>query len=530
MENIETKGYIVYTIIGSVLISFSYLIFAFNPLGIITDKLTEFGPNSTVYSFWKEPPFAAFIKIYMFNVTNPKEFIDGREKLKVNEVGPYVYKEILYNVNSTFNDNGTITFTPKRKLEFVREHSIGDPFVDRLLLPNVPLLGITGALDKESMLVKLGIASLSAYLRTEALLNLSVSDFLHGYEDPLLGLANNYLPSWIDFSRFGVLDRIMNLDNDSSIVTLNINPKIKMSVNKLLTKEERMQPFSIQKWDGSSGLREWGYQIPKSNETLPQNSKCSLIEGSFMGTLFPPYFQSNRTLKLYRRAFCRTIPIVFDKMTTTKDGFEAYTYRLKKDFLAQKEENIENSCFCLNDNCLLKGLGDLSPCYYGIPIALSQPHFLNSDPLLLQAVEGLYPEEEKHDSKMIIHSALGVPLQADLRIQINLAIPTTKFNPTTRPFNDLTIPLLWISVSLDDVPSNIKFYITLLYHVLPILQQLIAYSLIILAALLICGSALVIILSNRPNTKRKTFSVNYSQIPVSSLQSKLLYRNVITER
>lgn len=43
---------------------------------------------------------------------------------------------------------------------------------------------------------------------TKAFLNLTVEEFLWGYEDKLVTIANRFLPSWIDFGNFGILDRV----------------------------------------------------------------------------------------------------------------------------------------------------------------------------------------------------------------------------------------------------------------------------------------------------------------------------------
>jgi scavenger receptor class B, member 1 len=80
-------------------------------------------------------------------------------------------------------------------------------------------------------------------------------------------------------------------------------------------------------------------------------------------------------------------------------------------------------CYCNKDEiCLKKGLGNISPCYYSrydfkfkslfshvflnlfldIPVAASFPHFYNSDPSLINEVEGLKPIKEKHESIIII--------------------------------------------------------------------------------------------------------------------------------
>lgn len=51
-----------------------------------------------------------------------------------------LYREILHNINSTFNDNGTISYTQRRYIEFIRDLSIGDPHVDTIISPNIPLV------------------------------------------------------------------------------------------------------------------------------------------------------------------------------------------------------------------------------------------------------------------------------------------------------------------------------------------------------------------------------------------------------
>lgn len=44
------------------------------------------------------------------------------------------------NTKTHFNDNGTVTFMPIRMLQLERDKSIGDPKVDRIIIPNIPLV------------------------------------------------------------------------------------------------------------------------------------------------------------------------------------------------------------------------------------------------------------------------------------------------------------------------------------------------------------------------------------------------------
>jgi hypothetical protein len=49
--------------------------------------------NTLSYKLWEKPPVSPHIAIYVFNYTNADEFEKGIDtKLKVREVGPYVYR------------------------------------------------------------------------------------------------------------------------------------------------------------------------------------------------------------------------------------------------------------------------------------------------------------------------------------------------------------------------------------------------------------------------------------------------------
>lgn len=73
---------------------------------------------------------------------------------------------------------------------------------------DVNLQGITAALVEKSMFVNLAVASITSYLGSKAFHPLTIDEYLWGYDDPLVTLANTVIPSWINFPRFGILDRV----------------------------------------------------------------------------------------------------------------------------------------------------------------------------------------------------------------------------------------------------------------------------------------------------------------------------------
>ena len=51
------------------------------------------------------------LKVHIFNYTNIDRYLAGKEnKIVVKDVGPFVYREHTKKVETSFNDNFTITF------------------------------------------------------------------------------------------------------------------------------------------------------------------------------------------------------------------------------------------------------------------------------------------------------------------------------------------------------------------------------------------------------------------------------------
>lgn len=116
-----------------------------------------------------------------------------------------------------------MTYQPRRFLKFRRDLSIGDPDVDTIMSPNIPLLGITASLQNTSMITNLGITSVTTMLGTKSIVNITISQYLWGYEDRLVTLANRVIPSWINFEKFGILERVSTLEIKKNNSTFEIS-------------------------------------------------------------------------------------------------------------------------------------------------------------------------------------------------------------------------------------------------------------------------------------------------------------------
>ena len=62
----------------------------------------------------------------------------------------------------------------------------------------------------------------------------------------------------------------------------------------------------------------------------------------------------------------------------------------------------------------------MTACQGDAPMLLSWPHFYGGDPSLVEQVEGLSPDIDKHQFGIDILPQLGVGLRAAIRLQINI--------------------------------------------------------------------------------------------------------------
>ncbi|KFB46340.1 AGAP004643-PA-like protein [Anopheles sinensis] len=501
-------------------------------------KLSMF-EGSYLHRLWKKPPLEVFISIYVFNITNPEEFMSGKERLRVQEIGPYVYQEFLEHRNSTFNANGTLSFVPIRRQVFVPERSVGDPQEDRIMIPNIALLGVSSAAYRMSTFAAFAVAAALKPLGMSPILNITTHDLLWGYDDPLVRIASSLLPDIIHFQKIGVLDRMF--DDGFDTVTINLPESVRNQqrsdedgtldgelsdelveslhddyyheiVSPRPAGEEPIRDYSIDLWNGSPGLAHWGYVAKDHWDADRRNTPCNTLQGAYDGSVFPRNISKTEVFKVYRKAFCRTLPIAFEREGEV-DGIKAYWFSIQENAFESSVDDPYTSCYCKNNQCLPKGLGDLSPCWYNIPVAVSLPHYYKGDPRLSQAIDGLSPNKEKHDAVIIMQPQLGIPMQANIRVQISL-LTNISFNSELKPFHNSVIPLIWAEMSLEKLTPELILLLNILFGVAPYLQTGLVCLLALLGASLLATAGLVLLCSAEATTfeydPRK--SIRYSTV------------------
>ncbi|BES87493.1 scavenger receptor class B, member [Nesidiocoris tenuis] len=395
-------------------------------------------PGSEVFEAWKKPPMKLLICIHIFNYTNMPEYMAKiDDKIKIEEVGPYCYRETQMKKNVTFNSDGTVTYGDVRKHEFDPIESKGSPN-DTLVVPNLALIGALGMTKNLNFLMKL---SLSMFLKNiihykESMMEVKADQFILGYDDKLVKLGlklAKLLKAEIPFDKFGLLSARATETDDSITVRTGTNDVDRIGIVTEVNGEPQMYA-----WPGE---------------------ECNRIDGSD-GAFFPRRtINESATLYLFHKDMCRRMPFVFGREVEFQEGVKAMRFVPAPQLFQSK-----GTCFCLNNTfCPPDGVFDTSPCHEGAPVLMSFPHFLHSDPILSAPFEGLRPDPEKHSFHIDIQRMLGFTVDSVSRIQMNMQVRKSRgYEGFLKEFPDkMILPIAWLQVSTGKMPDSL---FRVIYH------------------------------------------------------------------
>lgn len=307
-----------------------------------TGEFQSFYSSSSVNHFIKDP-------------TPDKEHLNSLIQLHL-----ITSREFLEHLNSTFNEDGTMSYVPHRSHRFIPERSIGHPSDFRIQVPNIPLLGMSSQMNKWSIFGAMTLSSLAMSLKLQPVLTMSVEDYLWGYDDPLVRFGSQVIPSFINIDKFGLLDRMFDDGEDVVEMRLPNSTEANRTDQEQAKRPPQPRDYSIETWDHRLGLKQWHYD--EDDQLSERNTPCNTLQGTYDGTLFPKGF--NEDFRVYRKAFCRTLPLRH-KHSDRDKGINVEWFEFDGRAFHNDATDPESSCYCdEQQRCLRQGLSDISPCYY----------------------------------------------------------------------------------------------------------------------------------------------------------------------
>ncbi|CAG9800444.1 unnamed protein product [Chironomus riparius] len=413
--------------------------------------------NDTLsFHYWQRPGVIRLTKVYIFNVTNPEGFLNG-EKPKLVEVGPFVYREDMEKVNINFYDNYTVSYQHNKILQFVPELSVDQNL--RLTTANIPLLTLTTQSKHLTYIMKKGISFALTAAQYKPFVSKTADELVFGYDDTLVALAHRFYPrNKRPLEQMGLLNGRNGTLSEISTINTGMG-------------EDGMHKFGyLDRLNGLDRLPHWRHK--------PCNN-ISASEGSF----FPPrdITKSDRVY-VYDKDLCRVIPLDYVK-PVVKDGISADLYQLPRD--AYGGSNKDNMCFNEEDYAAEDGLQNISPCQYGAPVYISNPHFYESNPKFLKDVEGLEPNRDLHETYFKIQPQLGVPVEGKVRVQLNLRVEHAPAIKCVEKFRDFLFPIMWLEEGISELTPPIRRWIYLGTVFAPTAIPLFSYGMVVGGAFII---------------------------------------------
>uniref|UniRef100_A0A672IW51 Lysosome membrane protein 2-like n=1 Tax=Salarias fasciatus TaxID=181472 RepID=A0A672IW51_SALFA len=372
--------------------------------------LTE---KSQVFEGWKNPPPPVYMEYYFFNVTNPEEFLAGG-KAAVQQIGPYTYREYRPRENITFLENGTKVYALNPKtFVFVPEKSAGYNF---MLSWTFPLI-----CPKQ-----IGTPS-NSLLPSQLFMNRTVHEVLWGFKDPLLTKIHSMKPEVDEY--FGLMWK-KNGTHEGEFV--------------FHTGEENYLDYGkIDTWNGLREMSWWS------------SNQSNMINGTD-GAVFHPLINRNELLYIFAADLCRSIHLAYVKDVEVK-GIQAFRFAPPSDVLMSPKDNPTNAGFCVPaGDCLGTGVLKVSVCREGAPIVVSFPHFYQADPKYINAVDGLNPNKEEHETYLDLQPTTGVPIRACKRAQLNVILKRVQGFPKTKYINETIFPIMFVNetATIDDESAS----------------------------------------------------------------------------
>lgn len=122
-------------------------------------------PWSLAFKFWKDAEPEVSFKLFIFNYTNTEEFLAGvDDKIKLKELDPIVYEELLIHTDVTLNENSTLSYTATKKVRFLEHRNEPGALNQTIVIPNLATMVSFNRVDVNVKIINI-FQALATYLK-----------------------------------------------------------------------------------------------------------------------------------------------------------------------------------------------------------------------------------------------------------------------------------------------------------------------------------------------------------------------------
>ncbi|KAK7866497.1 hypothetical protein R5R35_014361 [Gryllus longicercus] len=420
--------------------------------------------DTPAYQKWAKSEVTSLLRYWIFNYTNVAEFMAGDDaKLRVQDVGPYTFREITHRVNDVFHPNGTVSYNEERDYQFLPELSNGK-MSDNISSLHLLFIGMNYVARRYSYLERLPLWSFVNLMRPKAIVTRTAHEWFWGYSDAV--------KAFVELKQGKIKAGIIQSANGTSPDTMTVFTGVD-DVSRL---------GEITRFNGLELM------------DFYSTKECNRVDGSDGARFPPPAVKPGATLHIYHREACRRVPIVYEKDVTVWDDIPARRFRAPKNLFDNGNDSPENQCYCKDthyDRCFPSGVINTEHCREGAPFFVSYPHFLFGDESYRNDIEGLNPDEERHYMHIDIHQRIGATVAIKSRFQLNALMSNFFDEPFMMKVNGRILPYLWIEREMEEWPEDLRASFRLMSFTAPAAHSVLRWGCPLLAlatglVLLVC--------------------------------------------
>lgn len=404
-------------------------------------------PTTTEFAKWADNAFdPIMLSAYFYNVLNPLEIMRDGAKPVLEEVGPFVYKDLRTHFNFTYSDDRSeLAYKTFERYEFVPSLSVEDHSRE-VLTPNLPYLTLQANLYPNVITREFLFKWYENYTQAETLFTRrSVRELLFGYPDPVLEKQTH-------LGYPGVLLNMTSRDKAYPATTIY--------TGKDAPRDDLFR--SIKAWRGEEVFRLCPTNPQpcanvSSNELAWGTVEASLTAPSSDGSQLPPGVDAGSSFYLFNLAALRRTRFVnAGGERSVVKGVHCLRFRIDEREMLNFTSYAPNAAYYQGTPAepLSDGFFNLSHILANVEVFVSRPHLLGVGEPAASSVVALYVADVPEEGFIDIEPVTGTSMQLLQRSQFNFRIKPlpgmpvhlNEFNESQTWFENVTdtiVPVVW---------------------------------------------------------------------------------------
>jgi len=224
------------------------------------------------------------------------------------------------------------------------------------------------------------------------------------------------------------------------------------------------------------------------------------------GMQFHPGVTPSETLKVFNIDLLRTVNLEYDSESEVK-GISLHRFRMAPDTFEPNPLYFQDTWGFTNLEVFEK--------YQGVAVRVSKPHLLDTEPSIQEAIIGMNPDPDMHETFIDVEPISGITMNAHMCVQVNFEVPHGSI--WHAEVQDTYMPILWMAME-GEIPDGLADYFKGLVYMALGLKEIVPTAALAMGAVVCVPTAFLL---GRVNNKQQKTSIKTLKTEINTLQNKL---------